>query len=232
MITKRLSAPRSYRIPRKVKKFVVSTMPGPHPRDSSIPLAVVLRDYLGLAETMREVRQILNTGKVGVDGITRKERKFPVGLMDVVSAGDQHFRVLIGKHGLYLKEISATEALKKPARIKRKTAVKGGRIQYTLHDGRNILGGNDYSRSSTLLISITDQKIIAYFEFKEGNIGYVIAGRKVGYLGVIEEIKITKSFMPNRVVLNADGEKIETIADYIFPIGKSKPCIDIGETNG
>ncbi len=231
MIVKRLNAPKSYRIPRKVKRFVLSTMPGPHSRNDSVPLGVVLRDYLGVAETMREVKMALATGKIKVDGRVIKEKKFPVGLMDVLSVADSHYRMLVGKHGLFLKEIPKAESMKKPAKIKRKTAIPGGKIQYTLHDGRNIIAENKYRNGDTLLISVPEQKVIDHFEFKEGYIGYVTAGRKAGAIGSIKQIKITKSFRPNRVIIESPDGDVETIADYIFTIGKNKPCIELGESN-
>ena len=47
---KRSAAPAFWQIARKEKRFVVRTSPGPHPKNYSYPLLVVLRDILGLAQ--------------------------------------------------------------------------------------------------------------------------------------------------------------------------------------
>ena len=84
MHQKRLSAPKTYKIPRKVSKWVVKPSPGPHNKEA-IPLLVLVRDFLELADTGREARRIISSGEILVDGIVRKDYKFPVGLFDVVT---------------------------------------------------------------------------------------------------------------------------------------------------
>lgn len=227
MITKRLASPKLWRIPRKIHKFVVSPDPGPHTKETSIPLAIILRDYLGLADTLREVKKALSTGMVKVDGVVRKNYKFPVGIMDVLEVADKHYRVLVGKNGLYLKEISSQDSLKKLLRIKKKMRVKGGKFQYTFHDGRNLLTTENYTTNSTLLVSIPTVNVMDYYEMKEGYVAYITGGVKRGLIGTIKEIKIVKSFMPNRVVVETPEGDVETIMDYIFVVGKNKPSIEV-----
>ncbi len=227
MITKRLAAPKFWKIPRKVRKFVISPDPGPHTKDTSVPLGLVIRDYLGLADTLREVKRALSTGLVKVDGIVRKNYRFPVGIMDVLQVGDEYHRMLIGKHGLYLKEISQQDALRKPLRIKRKMRIKGGRLQYTFHDGRNLVTDEKYSTNSTLLVSLPSINVMDYFEMREGYVAYITGGVKRGVIGTIKEIKIVRSFMPNRIVVETDDGEVETTMDYIFVVGKNKPSIEV-----
>ncbi|MEM3973016.1 MAG: S4 domain-containing protein, partial [Ignisphaera sp.] len=88
---KRLAAPWFWPILRKEYKWVVKPSPGPHPIDRSLPLLVVIRDVLGLAETAREAKRIIFDGKVYIDGVVRKDYKFPVGVMDTISIPDIDF---------------------------------------------------------------------------------------------------------------------------------------------
>src|SRR5271169_66843 len=85
---KRSASPAFWQISRKDKRFVVRTSPGPHPKNYSYPLLVVLRDILGLAKTRREALSVLNEGKIKVDGRIVKSEAFPVGLMDVIDLVD------------------------------------------------------------------------------------------------------------------------------------------------
>ena len=52
---KRLKAPRALTIHRKERKWTVRANPGPHPLEKSIPLGIVIRDYLKLSDTLRAV---------------------------------------------------------------------------------------------------------------------------------------------------------------------------------
>ena len=82
---KRLKAPRALKLHRKEQTWTIRTAPGPHPIEKSIPLGMIIRDYLELADNLRETKRILSSGEVIVDGAIRKDYKFPCGLMDVIS---------------------------------------------------------------------------------------------------------------------------------------------------
>ena len=64
---KRIAAPKSWRIERKVRKWVVRANPGAHKISTSFPLAFFIRDVLGYANTMREVKNILTKKIILVD---------------------------------------------------------------------------------------------------------------------------------------------------------------------
>ena len=123
---KRLPAPRHWPIKRKEAKFTTRVIPGPHPKEHCLTLAVLLREVLGFAENMREVKAILSKGEVKVDGEIRKDGRFPVGLMDVVEivASGERFRLLPKlRGGLRLVNIDDAEAKFKLCRIETKTMV-------------------------------------------------------------------------------------------------------------
>ena len=55
---KRLAAPKYWPIKRKAKKFTVASLPAPHPTKDSLPLLIIVRDILKLAETSKEAKYI------------------------------------------------------------------------------------------------------------------------------------------------------------------------------
>ncbi len=125
---KRLNAPRVLSIKRKVKKWTVRSSPGPHPLKKSISLGIIIRDYLGLADSLKETKEILTNGEVVVDGVVRKDHKFPCGLMDVISIPNlkKDFRVIFDRRGkLTLVPITAKDADWKLCRIENKKIEKG-----------------------------------------------------------------------------------------------------------
>src|SRR3989338_11417030 len=140
MKTKREMAPKFWRIETKTKTFTTSPSPGPHPALSSIPLRIVIRDILGIAENATEARTILNAGKIQVDGVVRKDPGFPVGLMDVIHVPDmqKYYRVMPSQKGLTMKEMTK-DYDKKMLKIKNKRILRGNKIQLNFHDGSNLI---------------------------------------------------------------------------------------------
>ncbi|KAA0006909.1 MAG: 30S ribosomal protein S4e [Thermoplasmata archaeon] len=224
---KRFSAPETWRIARKVKKWAIRPSPGPHPVERSLPLAVVIRDYLKLADSLREAKKIIAARKILVDGKGRRDYKFPCGLMDVVSIPDidEHYRILFDSKGhLRLVKIDSEEAKWKLSRIENKTTVKGGKLQLNLHDGRNIITEeNNYNTGDVLKISLPEQEIMEKIPLEKGYLALVIGGTHTGEIAEIEEIVVTKSPMPNIVKLKG----FSTIKPYVFPIGKDKPLVEL-----
>ncbi len=100
---KRVAAPRTWPITRKTSKWVVKPTPGAHSEERGMPLVVVLRDLLHLADRSKEIKQILQEGKVLVDGRIRKDHRFIVGMFDTVSipAINASYRVMIGDNGRF-----------------------------------------------------------------------------------------------------------------------------------
>jgi len=229
---KRLATPRTVRLHRKEKTWTIKSSPGPHPLDKSIPLGLIIRDYLGLCDTYRETKRAIAIGYVLVYSVKRKSHKFHCGLMDVISIPKlkKNFRVLFDQKGkLTLVPISAKDAEWKLCRVENKTIVKGNKIQLNFHDGKNKLVKKDeYKTGDVLKISLADNKISDVFKFDKGNVSMIINGSHVGQIANIEDILIVSSSKPNLAKMKGVKE-FSTLAEYIFPIGKVKPIITLPE---
>jgi len=213
---KRLSAPDFWPIKKKVKKFVIRPSPGPHKKNECIPLGVFIRDFLGHAQTLKEVKEILNKSLVKVDGIVRKEYKFPIGLMDVVSIGNEFYLIFSTKKGIFPNKITENEAKTKLVQVSNKTIIKGNKIQLNLHDGKNMITDRkDIKTKDTLVISLADRKISNIYKFDKGAKAVVVKGNNRGVIGNIEKIN-NKLHL---VTLTTEKEKIDVPMKYIFIIG-------------
>lgn len=227
---KRIAAPRSWKIERKVSYWAVKPRPGAHPKDRSVPLLLVVRDMLKLADNSREAKRILNEGNVVVNGKVRKDRKFAVGIFDLLSIPlvKAYYMMLLDKKGnLSLVEIGEEEASQKLCRVDGKRMLKEGKIQLNLHDGRNILPGElseEIQTHDSLMISIPDNEIVQHFAYEEGSKVVVIGGKHSAQTGEIEEIKIVRSSHPNVVRIKPldGGESFETVEDSVFVVGEEK----------
>jgi len=217
---KRYSMPGYWPLGVKCQTFVVRPSPGPHPLNRCMPLRVVVRDLLGLAETTSEAKRVLNAGKVMVDKRVRKDPGFPVGLMDVVEIPDigKNYRVGVNAKGLHLQEITKEDAGSKLCMITGKRTLNAG-VQISLHDGRNIMldAGKSYRVGDTVAISLPGQKITAHYKLENGSNALVYSGRNIGMSGVITGIKTRKKMTEKSTAkVRVGGTEIETLKDYIF----------------
>ena len=58
---------------------------------------------------------------------------------------------------------------------------------------------------------------------------YITAGKQVGQVGVIKEIKKTKGLQPPTIIFTQGKEDHETPKNYVFIVGKTKPLISLSE---
>lgn len=221
---KRLMAPKTWNIERKTKKWTVKPAPGPHPKNKSIPLVLLIRDYLNYADTAREARRIIGTREILVDGTHQTDPKYPCGFMDVLSIPKtkEHYRILLDRRGfLRLTSIDAKEATWKLCRIENKTALKKGVTQLNLHDGRNIITQESYKTGDVLKITLPKQEVTEVLPLAVKCLAMITGGKHAGEIAEIEEIEITKNPKPNVVKLKG----FSTIKPYVFPIGKDTPLV-------
>ena len=227
---KRLVAPESWRIPKKVQKFVMKTAPGPH-NAGGLPVGVWLREHIGIAQNASEVRKILHQRDVLVNGRPCRNPQIGLGVFDIVSIPKlgKHYRIQLDKLGnLISVEIPEESAKTRLCKIRNKTVIKGGKVQLNLAYGANILADNTYKAKDSIVVTLgTDGedrfRIIDHFPFAEGNVAMIVGGKHSGKVGRIVEITRTASSVPNRVVLVDDSadERFETIEEYIFMVGRS-----------
>jgi small subunit ribosomal protein S4e len=226
---KRVTVPRSWPIARKTHAWVAKASPGPHSSQESMPLVMVVRDMLKLADNSREARRVLYEGKVQVDGKVVKDHKLPIGIFDIISipALNQNYRMLRDERGMFfLKPIDASD-LKKLVRVENKTTLKGNKQQLNFNDGSNRLEEGVYKPGDSLILSIPEKKIEDRIEFKEGNLAVVVGGKHSGQTGRIKAIQVVESSRPNRIII-AGKDEFETIVDYVFMIGRDQPAISLG----
>jgi small subunit ribosomal protein S4e len=226
---KRITVPKSWPIPRKTHKWVAKTRPGPHSSQESVPLLVVLRDMLKLADNAREAKLILNEKNVLVDGRIKKDYKLPVGIFDVISIPlmNQQYRMLRDERGMFYLSPLEPGKVRKLARIENKTVLKGNKQQLNLSDGTNKLVEGEFKAGDSLVLSIPEMEIEDRIEFKEGNLAMVIGGRHSGQVGKVKTIHVVRSSRPNSVVISGKDE-FETIVDYVYMIGTEEPVIKLG----
>ncbi len=158
-----------------------------------------------------------------------KDHKQPVGIFDIISipALNQDYRMLRDERGMFFfKSIEATDR-KKLVRVENKTTLKGNKQQLNFNDGSNRLEEGAFKPGDSVILSIPEKKIEDRIELKEGNLAVVVGGKHSGQTGKIKAIQFVRSSRPNRIIISGE-EDFETIADYVFMIGRDQPAIALG----
>ncbi|MHA2172203.1 MAG: 30S ribosomal protein S4e [Candidatus Kariarchaeaceae archaeon] len=227
---KRLSAPTTWPIHRKGTKWLPKISPGPHSKENGMPLMILLRDVLKLGQTRKEVKYILSTRQVVVDGRVRTNERFPVGHMDIVEfpSSKKLYRVQLHRSDKLLPfEIPKKEKGFKICKVIGKRNVRGGGLQVSLHDGRNILieqtdkMAKQIKGQDSVKISVPSQEILEVYHLEEDARAMVTEGRHRGRIGRI--VDITRRYGPkaSEVVFSDEegDEEFRTALDYVFIIG-------------
>jgi len=228
---KRLAAPRSWDIPRKANRFVFKPLPGPHPIAASYPLGVVVRDLASMANLSRELKFMMKTGKVKVDGKERRTLRYPVGLFNVVSVPLEgvDFRLVPTPKGLALAKVTPDEARTKLCSVHTKTKIRGGHIQYGLHDGRSMVDDKlDLSPGDAVLIEVPSQKVLGQARLAKGSLGLILTGDRAGQMGKIAEVKQGTISRERMVRLSLPEGEAEIPSRLVFPVGTDSAMITIG----
>ena len=239
---KRKPAPKFWPIHRKEDPWVLKPSSGPHNLQNCLPLSLILRDILGLAETRKEAQTMLHQGKIQVDGKVKQNDDFPVGLMDVISIPDanKYYRILTNNKGLFLSEINKEETGYKLARIDDKMTVTGG-VQLNLHDGSNLLikvadpknpQEDIYNTFDILKINVPSKQIAGCLQLKEGNYAIITGGKNIGVKGKIVEIEKTEAKKRKNalvVVEDEKGARFQTILDFVFTLSETQPQVTTTE---
>lgn len=210
---------------RKNKVFLVRPSPGPHSMKDCCTINFLLTEMLRVAKTKKESTYILHNREIKVDNRKVRDVSFPIGLFDVITISDikKNFRMSIDKQGrLHPVEITKEEATVKPYQIQGKTRIKS-KTQLNLSSGKNILVDKDtYKVGDTIILDITKNSIKENIKLEKNNLIFLTAGKHIGALGKIEDVTGSK------IIYRIKSDQVfETLKDYAFVIGKSKPLIKL-----
>jgi small subunit ribosomal protein S4e len=140
---KRMWAPSHWCLDKLRGVYATKPSSGPHKLRECIPLTVLLRNRLNYALSGQEVIKICKdkSGNIKVDNKVRRDPRYPLGIMDVVSLPKtgENFRILYDIKGRFQPvRIDAKEASFKLCKVKRKVQGKNKIPYIVTHDGRTI----------------------------------------------------------------------------------------------
>ena len=181
---KRQKIPKDWPINRKGTKYVVT------PNFKGLPILIILRDILKLAQNRKEVKKALHAGHILLNEKIVKDEKNSASLFDVITniPAKENYRIELSNKGKFKVE-KVSEAGKKIAKIMNKKTLKGKKIQLNLSDGKNVLSDVKCNIRDSVLISFKENKIEKCLSLKENAKVVVITGKHAGTQGIIKKLK-------------------------------------------
>ncbi len=227
----RIASPSSWKVMRKSIKWVAKTSPGPRRVETSIPLVVFLRDVEGMIENKRELKFLLNSKSILINGKIYNDTNFPVGLFDVISFPSikKHYRAVLNDKGkLISKEIPAKESNLLLLQIKNKKIIRGGKLQMTLSNGWNIIGQKKGAVSDSVLYDLSSNKIKEVISYKSGSKVYFTNGKRAGTIANFKDQKEVGVLKRNKLaILEIEKEIVESSMNNLMVVGDKKEAITV-----
>jgi len=223
---KRIRTPKSWMLDKLTGVYAPRPMQGPHKLRECLPLQIILRNRLKYALNGAECRRILNEkdNEVKIDGKVRRNQKYPVGLMDVISIPKtgENYRMLYDVKGRFsLVKIKDKEANVKLVKVKRRFMGQNKIPYIVTHDARTIRFANPNIKiNDTLKMNLTTGQIEDVLPVDLGVTVFVTGGNNRGRVGVITNKSSIQGSYETITIKDKTGHSFNTRGSNCFVIGK------------
>jgi small subunit ribosomal protein S4e len=189
---KRQGIPKKWPIEKKGTKWVVS--PNSNIRNG-IPLLIVLRDILKIAQNRKEVKQALHEKFILVNNKHAIDDRISLALFDTLAIvpSKKYYKIVLSKYGKFaLEEIKESEINSKISKVIDKKMLKGKKTQLNLLDGRNFISNVKCNVGDSAVIDFKNRKIEKCLSLKEKAKAIAYTGKHIGEIGSIEKINLER----------------------------------------
>ncbi|MAG38426.1 hypothetical protein CMI45_03520 [Candidatus Pacearchaeota archaeon] len=185
MYLKRSNSTTRIPIQRKGTKYVV--LPSSH-KSNSVPVLMAIRDMLKLAKTLKEVKTMINSKLLKINGKPVKSHKESIKLFNIFEADQPYILKILPTKRFTFEPTKSTNS--RLCKIINKKLLKNNTVQINLHDGSNIISSSKdkISVNDSLNLSF-DNKILSHLPLEVGKNVFIISGKYTGQEGKVSEIK-------------------------------------------
>lgn len=236
---KRMYAPSHWCLDKLKGVFATRPSTGPHKLRECIPLTVLLRNRLRYALSGQEAIKICRdkSANIKIDNRTRRDPRFPLGLMDVLSIPktNENFRILYDIKGRFQPvRIEASEANFKLLKVIKKKLGKNKIPYIVTHDGRTIRYPHPtIKKNDTIKLNLTTGEIDGVVKFENGAQVFVTGGNNIGRVGVLMHVEHHPGSYEIVHIKDLSGNSFATRLSNIFIIGEGKkPLITLPKLGG
>jgi len=182
MYIKRQAISKDWPIPRKGTKYLIRAS---HNQQNGIPILIILRDILKIAKNRKEVKKILNSKLVSLNGRIIKKENLTVFPFDIVKIKDKTYELGFSDKGKFeARECKRAELISK---VVGKKILKKKKTQLNLLYGKNSLSEEKINIGDSVVFD--KGKIVKVIKLEEGKEAIVFSGKYKGEVGKIEKIE-------------------------------------------
>lgn len=236
---KRVAAPKNWYLGKLKGVYATKPGSGPHKLRQCIPISVLLQQRLKYALNRQECMKICKQkeGLIKIDGKVRRNHRFPLGQMDVVTLEktNEFFRILLDVKGrFYPHRIDAKEASFKLCKVVKKYIGQKKVPFIVTHDGRTFRFPHpDISIGDTLKVNLANMEISSVFKSQNGTTVYLTGGNNIGRIGILQSVEKHPGSFDIAHVKDSQGNTFATRVGNIFVIGDGKnPVISLPKGEG
>jgi len=236
---KRVNAPKMWYLGKLKGVYATKPSAGPHKTRECVPLNVLLKNRLRYALTNHEATKIVRDkeGLIKVDGKIRRDPRFPLGSMDVVTIEktNEHFRILLDTKGRFLPHrIDAKEAGFKLCKVLKKKIGKSKIPYIQTHDGRTLRFPHpDININDSVKLNFATGEITTVVKFVNGATVMLTGGNNIGRIGTLQSLEKHPGSFEIAHVRDARGQLFSTRLGNVVVIGDGKePAISIPRGEG
>merc|ERR1719263_812143 len=225
---KKVAAPKMWYLGKLRGVYATRPSPGPHKLRECIPLNVHLQLRLKYALSKAEATKIVKDteGLIKVDGKIRRDPRFPLGSLDVVTIEktNEHFRILYDIKGRFQPHrIDAKEAGFKLCKVTQKKIGKSKVPHIVTNDGRTLRFPHpDIQTNDSVKYDFKSKSISGVIKFETGAMAMLIGGNNVGRIGNITSIEKHPGSFEIVHVKDSKGNSFSTRIANILVIGDNK----------
>ncbi|MBX4196602.1 hypothetical protein KW805_03365 [Candidatus Pacearchaeota archaeon] len=169
-------------IPRKGTKYVARAIESVQ---NSVPVVIAVRDMLKLAQTAKEVREMIKEKLLKINGRTVYDYRESIKLFHILEAGKLHQLILLPTGKFAFEDTKSHERL---CKVVGKKLVNGGKIQIHLHDGSTLISPGNVEVGDSLYLDFSG-KVKKHVSLEKGKQAFVFSGKYKGMKGKIERVK-------------------------------------------
>jgi len=226
---KRLNAPKHWMLSKLDGIYATRPSQGPHKLRECIPISILLRHKLRYALTGREVMKIVKEGQIKVNGKTKTDPRYPLGLMDVVTIEktNEKFRMLLDCKGRFVchpvkdKDVDFTLV-----KIVKKFKGAGGKVMCVGHNSWTFAYPHpDMEINDSVRVKISEKNDPTFHDvvkFKVGCEALCTGGRNKGRIGVLNHHSKIQASQDIVSLTDSTGKPFSTQLRNLFVLGDHK----------
>jgi len=166
---------------------------------------------------------------IKVDGKIRRDPRFPLGIMDVVTIEktNENFRILVDTKGRFLPHrVDQKEAGFKLCKVIRKRIGKAKVPHIVTHDGRTIRYPHpDVQINDCVKYDLEKREISGIVKFQNNAIVMITGGNNIGRIGTLQSLEKHPGSFEIAHIRDATGNSFATRLGNVMVIGDSKEAV-------